>query len=203
MVRSARPEPADADTADDAEECGRGFRDNRGVINCNGCGIKCKSGAEFVMHAKQVQLRGEQGKVETKKVDYLLSVGSGVRDSTKGLDRCLGGEGDSQGKQIRNGGKTGDVEHLAEKERMTGASAKPVINTEQRPINTEYPVPTENHQTEKNTSDFPSLAKTVQQPSRVSSAPPQNTNSRNSASPHSSMMSSVSTHPSMVNNASR
>jgi len=37
--------------------CGEGFRDMRGLINCKGCGLKFRSGAEFGKHAKGVEER--------------------------------------------------------------------------------------------------------------------------------------------------
>ena len=39
------------------EFCGEGFRDMRGLINCKGCGLKFRSGAEFGTHAKKVDER--------------------------------------------------------------------------------------------------------------------------------------------------
>ena len=59
-VVSSRPGLAEAaKTVSNSVQCGEGFRDIRGVINCRGCGYKCTSGVEFGEHAREVGRRRE------------------------------------------------------------------------------------------------------------------------------------------------
>jgi hypothetical protein len=56
----------------EGDQCGKGFRDFGGVINCRGCGFKCQTGAEFLEHAKQgVEMRSKQREVLMSKMEQV------------------------------------------------------------------------------------------------------------------------------------
>jgi len=67
----------------EGDQCGKGFRDFKGVINCRGCGFKCQTGSEFVEHAKQeMEMRYKQRQVLMLKKEQLdkISANCGAAD---------------------------------------------------------------------------------------------------------------------------
>ena len=74
------------------ELCGEGFRDMRGLINCKGCGLKFRSGAEFGTHAK----KGDERKRNRQEMaEQMMMKGRQEEncDNTNRGDSTIQGEG--------------------------------------------------------------------------------------------------------------
>ena len=86
------------------ELCGEGFRDMRGLINCKGCGLKFRSGAEFGTHAKKVD---ERKKNRQEMAEQMMI--KGRQGQGEACDNTNRGDTATQG-----GGKPGTVKQNSE-----------------------------------------------------------------------------------------
>ena len=97
------------------ELCGEGFRDIRGVINCRGCGVQFRSGAEFGEHGKEMERR----RVRQERSEQVVNKSRHVNTSAQV------GSGDRMERGSVEGGKMGVVEHIAERSKVAETAARP------------------------------------------------------------------------------